>query len=231
MGPNDLARRIRAALVAAGCAAVLAAGCTTVNPYSGEQQTSKLAKGAGIGAAAGVVAGWISGEGAKDSRRRAVIGAGIGALAGGSVGYYMDVQEAKLRQELQGSGVSVTRIGNEITLNMPGSVTFATDSADLNASFLGVLDSVGVVLGKYDKTVIEVAGHTDHTGTHEHNQSLSERRAATVAAYLEKRGVQKPRLVTIGAADTRPVATNDTPDGRARNRRVELTLSPLTQGS
>ena len=112
------------------------AGCQTVNPYTGEAQTSKAAKGAGIGAATGAVVGLITGDDSKERRERALIGAGVGALAGGSVGYYMDVQEAKLRQQLQGTGVSVTRIGDNITLNMPGNVTFKTDSADLNAELL-----------------------------------------------------------------------------------------------
>jgi outer membrane protein OmpA-like peptidoglycan-associated protein len=211
-------------------ASLLAAGCTTINPYTGEQQTSKAAKGAGIGAAVGAVAGWISGDDGKERRRRALIGAGVGGLAGGSIGYYMDVQEAKLRQQLQGTGVSVTRIGDNITLNMPGNVTFQTDSADLNANFFGVLDSVSLVLKEYDKTLIEVAGHTDDTGSEQHNQQLSERRAATVARYLETRGVSGGRIVTIGAGESRPIARNDTAEGRQANRRVELTLAPLRAG-
>ena len=89
-------------------------GCTTINPYTGEQQTSKATKGAGIGAVAGAVVGAISGDDSKERRKRALIGAGVGALAGGGIGYYMDVQEAKLRQQLEGTGVGVTRIGNEI---------------------------------------------------------------------------------------------------------------------
>ncbi len=209
-------------------AAVALAGCETVNPYTGESQTSKAAKGAGIGAATGAVVGLITGHDAKQRRERALIGAGVGALAGGSVGYYMDVQEAKLRQQLQGTGVSVTRIGDNITLNMPGNVTFKTDSYDLNAGFFKVLDSVGLVLKEYDKTVIEVAGHTDSTGAAEYNQALSERRAQTVATYLAGKGLMEQRIITIGVGETRPVAPNDTPGGRQLNRRVELTLAPIT---
>jgi len=174
-------------------------------------------------------AGWISGDAAKENLRRAATGAGVGELTGGSVGYYMDVQEAKLREQLDGSGVTVTRKGNELTLNMPGSLAFTPDSAELNAAFAGALESVATVLKKYDKTVIEVAGHTDSAGSREHNQALSERRAAAVAAFLEKRGVLKSRITTIGAGETRPVASNDNADGRARNRRVELTLSPIAR--
>ncbi len=212
-------------------AAVLLAGCETVNPYTGETQTSKAAKGAGIGAATGAVVGLITGHDAKQRRERALIGAGVGALAGGSVGYYMDVQEAKLRQQLQGTGVSVTRMGDNITLNMPGNITFRTDSADLNADFFKVLDSVGLVLKEYEKTIVEVAGHTDSTGTNEYNQALSERRAQTVARYLAGKGVMEQRMITIGTGESRPVATNDTVEGRALNRRVELTLAPITGNS
>jgi outer membrane protein OmpA-like peptidoglycan-associated protein len=211
-------------------AALIVGGCTTLNPYTQEQQTSKAAKGAGIGAAAGAVAGWVSGDDRKERKRRALLGLGIGGLTGGSIGYYMDVQEAKLRQQLQGTGVSVTRVGDNITLNMPGNVTFATDSASLNPSFHGVLDSVGLVLKEYEKTIVEVAGHTDDTGSEQYNQSLSERRAGAVAQYLQGRGVNPQRLVTIGVGESRPVAPNSTPEGRQQNRRVELTLAPLTAG-
>jgi outer membrane protein OmpA-like peptidoglycan-associated protein len=176
-------------------------------------------------------AGWISGDAAKDSLRRAATGAGVGELAGNSVGYYMDVQEAKLREQLDGSGIGVIRKGNDLTLNMPGSLAFAPDSAELNPAFAGALESVATVLKKYDKTVIEVAGHTDSAGSREHNQALSERRAAAVATFLEKRGVLKSRITTIGAGETRPVASNNSADGRARNRRVELTLSPIARAA
>jgi outer membrane protein OmpA-like peptidoglycan-associated protein len=142
----------------------------------------------------------------------------------------MDVQEAKLRQQLQGTGVSVTRMGDNITLNMPGNITFQTDSADLNSSFFSVLDSVSLVLKEYEKTIVEVAGHTDSTGTDQYNQALSERRAQTVATYLGGKGVMQQRMITVGAGENRPVATNDTVDGRQLNRRVELTLTPITQG-
>ena len=226
-------KRLRAWKVltlAAVAAAVGLAGCQTTNPYTGEQQTSKAAKGAGIGAAAGAVVGLITGDDSKERKERALIGAGVGALAGGSVGYYMDVQEAKLRQQLQGTGVSVTRMGDNITLNMPGNITFQTDSADLNSSFFSVLDSVSLVLKEYDKTIVEVAGHTDSTGSDQYNQALSERRAQTVATYLGGKGVMQQRMITIGAGEGRPVATNDTADGRQLNRRVELTLTPITQG-
>ncbi len=219
---------LRVAALAAS-ATLAAAGCTTVNPYTREDQTSNAAKGAAIGAAAGAVVGVLTGDNSRERRQRALIGAGIGGLTGGGVGYYMDVQEAKLRKQLEGTGVSVTRNGDEITLNMPGNVTFATNSADLNSQFFGTLDSVALVLKEYEKTLVDVAGHTDNTGGQALNQQLSERRAATVANYLVSRGVIAGRLVQQGFGYSRPIASNDTPEGRARNRRVEIVLSPITQ--
>lgn len=203
------------------------AACTTVNPYTRETQTSKAVKGAGIGAAAGAVAGLLT---KGDKLENALIGAGVGALAGGGVGYYMDVQEAKLRQRLDGTGVSVTRNGDNITLNMPSSITFALNSSDLNSQFYSALDGVSMVLKEYDKTVVEVAGHTDSSGSDQYNQSLSERRAQAVAGYLASHGVKQQRLITVGAGEAHPIASNDSDSGRAANRRVELTIVPVTKG-
>ncbi len=208
-------------------AAVVVTGCETLDPYTRETQTSKATKGALIGAAAGAVVGLVSGDDAVERRQHALIGAGIGALAGGAIGNYMDRQEAKLRAELEGTGVSVTRIGDNITLNMPGNVTFATDSADLSPAFFGVLNSVGKVLDEFDRTVVEVAGHTDSTGSHAHNQGLSERRAGSVAQYLRVQGIDRQRMITIGMGETRPVADNRTETGRQLNRRVEITMVPV----
>jgi outer membrane protein OmpA-like peptidoglycan-associated protein len=202
---------------------LIATACSTVNPYTQEKQTSNAVKGGAIGAGVGAVAGLLT---KGDKLNNALIGAGIGALAGGGVGYYMDVQEAKLRQKLQGTGVSVTRNGDHITLNMPGNITFASNSADLNQQFFSVLDSVGLVLKEYDKTIVEVAGHTDNTGTKQNNQALSERRASTVANYLISRGASAKRFITVGAADAHPIASNSTSEGKQQNRRVELTIVP-----
>jgi outer membrane protein OmpA-like peptidoglycan-associated protein len=154
--------------------------------------------------------------------------AGIGALAGAAIGNYQDKQEAKLRAELQGTGVSVTRIGDNITLNMPGNVTFATNSSDLSPAFFDVLTSVSKVLKEFDKTVVEVAGHTDNTGSDSYNQSLSERRANSVAQFLQTQGVINQRLIIVGMGESRPVADNATAEGRQANRRVEITMVPVT---
>lgn len=214
----------------AAVTAALLAGCYTTNPYTGERQITKTSAGAGIGALAGAVTGMLTGGDARAHRKNALIGAGIGALAGGAIGNYMDRQEAQLRAELQGTGVSVVRNGNDITLKMPGNITFNTDSAEVKPDFDKVLNSVTLVLKKYDKTIVEVAGHTDSTGSPQHNQALSERRATSVAQYLEAQGLDSRRVMTVGAGETHPIATNSTAEGRQANRRVELTLEPLTAG-
>lgn len=221
--------RIAHCAVVAGLTLTMAS-CSTINPYTGEQQTSKAAKGAAIGAAAGAVVGLISGDDGRERRKRALIGAGVGAIAGGGVGYYMDVQEAKLREKLAGSGVSVTRDGDNIILNMPSHITFAVDSADISSNFYQVLDSVTIVVNEYDKTLIEVMGHTDSTGSEEYNQRLSERRAQSVTDYFASREVMPGRLQDYGYGENYPIASNETEPGRAQNRRVEIALVPITSG-
>ena len=218
----------RAAALGALAFSIILAACTTLDPYTGDKETSKTTKGAVIGAATGAVAGVISGDDSRERRKRALIGAGVGALAGGAVGYYMDRQEAKLREQLVNTGVQVVRQGDHIVLSMPGNITFATDSADLNSSFYSVLDSVALVLNEYEKTLIEVAGHTDNTGSDTYNQDLSVRRASGVADYLRSRKIVAMRMEAFGLGEKYPVADNSTPQGRQLNRRVELTLGPLT---
>lgn len=206
--------------------AVSLSACTTINPYTGEQQTSKATTGAAIGAVSGALIGIATSSNARERRERALAGAGIGALAGGGVGYYMDVQEAKLRQKLQSSGVSVTRQGDRIILNMPSNITFATDSTNVNSSFQPVLSSVADVLKEYEKTMIQVAGYTDSTGGQRYNMLLSQQRAQAVANALIGDGVQAVRIDTVGYGESNPIASNSTAEGRAKNRRVELTLIP-----
>lgn len=207
---------------------VVLAACQTVDPYTGEQKTSKTTAGALIGAAAGAAVGAISGDDNRERRKRAAIGAGIGALAGGAVGQYMDRQEAELRRRLAQSGVSVTRKGDQIILNMPGNITFDTNRAEIKSNFFPVLDSVAEVLHEYDKTLVEVVGHTDSTGTDAINQPLSQGRADSVSVYLQSHGVVAARLSAYGVSSNYPIASNDTAAGRAQNRRVEIALLPLT---
>jgi outer membrane protein OmpA-like peptidoglycan-associated protein len=217
-------------ILAIAATTVFISGCETLDAYTREEQTSSATKGALIGAAAGAVVGLISGDDAVERRQHALIGAGVGALAGGSIGYYMDKQEAELRAELEGTGVSVTRNGDNITLNMPGNITFATDSSDLSPAFFNVLNSVGKVLAEFEQTVVEVAGHTDSTGSDSYNQGLSERRANSVSSYLTAQGVIPQRLIVLGMGEARPIADNSSTAGRQANRRVEITMVPVTAG-
>ena len=206
------------------------ASCTTQNPYTGQEQVSDTAIGAGIGAAVGAIGGLLIGGGDGNVRRnRALIAAGVGALAGGAVGNYMDRQAADIRKELQGTGVSVTRSGESIILNMPGNITFPTNQSAINASFYPVLNSVATVLKKYDKTIVDVYGFTDSTGSADYNMKLSKERALSVANYLLNQGVTPPeRFVVQGFGEQNPIASNDTEQGRAANRRVEVQIQPYT---
>lgn len=200
--------------------------CTTTDPYTGEQKTSNAAKGAGIGALSGAILGAATAS--KDDRKKgALTGAVVGGAVGGGVGYYMDQQEAKLRQQLQGTGVQVRRQGDNLLLIMPGNITFATGRAEINAGFYEVLNSVSLILKEFNKTSIRIAGHTDSTGSATTNQTLSEQRAASVGQYLKGRGVAAGRIQTTGYGHRYPIASNESAQGREQNRRVELELLPL----
>jgi outer membrane protein OmpA-like peptidoglycan-associated protein len=210
-------------------AAVYLSACTTTDPYTGEQKVSNTAGGAAIGAGVGAVAGLLIGNNPVQRRNAALIGAGVGALAGGAIGNYMDNQEAELRAQLQGTGVSVTRMGDRIILNMPSNVTFATDQDQVIPPFYPTLDSVALVLRKFNKTLIDVDGHTDSVGNAGYNMDLSNRRANSVANYLAGRGVDPRRMSAMGYGLERPIASNASEMGRAQNRRVEIAIAPLKQ--
>lgn len=205
-------------------AAGLVVGCTTADPYSGDKKTSNTTKGAVTGAAVGAVLGAIINH--DDREKGAAIGAALGGAAGGGYGYYMDRQEAMLRQKLAGTGVSVAREGDTITLIMPGNITFDTGKFDVKAGFYPVLDSVATVLVEFDETIIAVAGFTDSVGSAVSNQTLSERRATSVGSYLMGKGITGGRVDARGYGEQYPIASNDTAEGRAQNRRVELQLVP-----
>ncbi|THV22344.1 OmpA family protein [Peteryoungia ipomoeae] len=213
--------------ILAMCATYLSA-CTTTDPYTGQQKVSNTAGGAAIGAAVGALGGLAVGGSPVGRRNAALIGAGLGALAGGAIGNYMDQQEAELRAQLEGTGISVTRVGDRIILNMPSNITFATDQDAVMPQFYPTLNSVAIVLRKFEKTLIDVNGHTDSTGSLAHNQALSERRALSVASYLNGQGIDPRRVSSLGFGPSQPVASNATPDGRAQNRRVEIQIAPLT---
>ena len=209
--------------------AVFAVQSCTTDPYSRERRTSRTVWGSVIGGAAGAAAGAATGRDSESRRERALIGLGVGALAGGATGAYMDRQETLLRQRLEATGVSVTRVNDRIVLNMPSNITFETDSAELRSQFYDVLNSVSQVLEEYEKTIVNVTGHTDSTGAESYNQALSEKRARNVAQYLISQGVNPTRVAAEGMGESQPIASNQTTQGRQANRRVEITLAPLTE--
>jgi outer membrane protein OmpA-like peptidoglycan-associated protein len=219
---------MKLAIISATALTLLLTACTS-NPFTGEQQVSKTAIGAGTGAALGAVAGAVLGATTSlDSRKAALIGAGLGALAGGGVGVYMDNQEAKLRQRLRNTGVSVTRVGDSIVLNMPSNITFDSDHAEIKPQFYNTLNSVTEVFKEYKQTLIDVVGHTDSDGADDYNYDLSRRRAAAVAQYMSSQQLDPNRFSVEGHGERDPIASNATTSGKAQNRRVEITILPLT---
>jgi outer membrane protein OmpA-like peptidoglycan-associated protein len=207
-------------------AMTLTSACVT-NPETGERTISKTALG-GIG---GVLGGYLLGDlvGGRNDRTEKIIGAGLGGLAGAGIGNYMDRQERELRERTAGTDVQVVRQGDDLLLNMPSGITFATDSANVQPQFQPTLDQVADVLKQYNQTYIDVYGHTDSTGADAYNQTLSERRASAVAGYLSSHGVQSARIGTRGFGETQPIADNATEAGRAANRRVEIKIVPINQ--
>ena len=209
-----------------GAIAALAVGCTT-NPYTGERRASRTVTSGAGGAAAGAAAGAIIGAIAGDAGKGAAIGAAVGGATGVGIGVYQDRQQAKLRERLANSGVSVTRDGDNIYLNMPSDITFATNQSDITPGFYETLNSVAVVLAEFDKTTVSVYGHADSTGAEDYNLQLSQRRAQSVAGYMASQGLEPVRLQAVGFGETRPVADNETDGGRAANRRVEIVIDPV----
>jgi len=208
------------------------AACATYDPYTGEKEASKASIGAGIGAGVAAVIAYIDNKD-EDSRKRnqrILASAAGGAAIGGGIGYYMDAQEAKLRKQLRSTGVSVERVGDNINLIMPGNITFATARSEIAADFYPVLDSVALVLEEYNKTLVVVAGHTDSDGAADYNQGLSEERANSVSSYLQSRKIAAVRLEPVGFGERQPIASNSTAAGKQENRRVEITLLPVTEG-
>jgi outer membrane protein OmpA-like peptidoglycan-associated protein len=199
----------------------LLVGCQTV------RDNPNTAGGALIGALGGAAVGALL---PGSSRTNALIGAGIGMLAGAAVGQYMDQQERELRAELAGTGADVYRQGDTLVVNFPSNVTFAVDSSDIRPGFYRTLDDVSGTLNRYPQSYLDVVGHTDSTGSEAYNQALSERRAGSVSNYFRSRGVEPARIASYGMGETQPVASNADSYGRQQNRRVELRITPATQG-
>ena len=205
-------------LIVAGMMAVMLSACAT-DPYTGESKVAKTAWGAGIGTALGAGIGALAG-----GEKGALIGAGIGAASGAAAGGYMDYQAAKLRKELVGTGVQVKEIDGKIYLVMPGNITFDTNQAFIKSSLQPVVVSIAKVLKEYDKTLVQVNGYTDNTGSNAINMPLSQRRANAVADFLKLQGVAASRIIATGYGSANPIASNATAAGREQNRRVEIVL-------
>lgn len=208
--------------VAIASIAMAMSSCTSTNPYTGQQQTSRTTIGAGVGAAGGAIVGALVG-----GQRGALIGAAAGGIGGAAVGSSVDRQQRELGSRLRGTGVQVRRVGNTVQLVMYSDVTFAFNSADVKPSLYPALESVASVLREYDRTNVVITGYTDNVGKAAYNQGLSERRAASVARILENDGVSRNRVFTRGMGHRHPVASNATASGRAKNRRVVITLRPM----
>jgi len=211
---------LKKAIVVIACGSLLI-GCQTV------RDNPNTAGGAIIGALGGAAVGTLFGG---SNRRNALIGAGVGLLAGAAVGQYMDRQERELRAELAGTGATVDRQGDSLLVSFPAQVTFQIDSSEVRPAFHGTLNDVSATLNRYPQSYLDVVGHTDSTGAADYNQSLSERRASSVSNYFRSRGVEPARIASYGMGETQPVASNADGVGRQQNRRVELRITPATQG-
>ncbi len=218
--------------IAAALAATMLGGCAT---YTGQtddpNDPNRTGRGALIGAGIGAVAGLLSGSDATERRQRAMVGAGLGGLAGAGIGAYQDRQEAALRRETAGTGVDVQRDGDVIKLNLPDGVTFDFNRTDIKPQFYPALNSIASTIKQYDQTIVEINGHTDNIGSLAANQKISDERARAVGTYLAAQGVQPVRMEMHGYNYQYPIASNDSEQGRALNRRVEIRLIPLQSGS
>lgn len=214
-------------LLGVTASAFLLAGCTTVDQNTGMTNRSNTKTGALVGAVVGAGVGALTNKKGDQQRKNAMIGAGIGALAGAGIGNYMDRQQQAMRDRLAGSGVSIVRQGDNLILTMPSDITFATASAGIEPHFYPVLDNVAEILNEYPATYIDVIGHADSQGADAYNQTLSENRANATAGYLVNKKVKSERIYVAGMGETAPIADNGTPEGRAKNRRVEILVRPM----
>lgn len=209
---------MKKSLICSMLAVSMLAACAT-DPYTGQSKVSNTAWGTGIGALAGAGIGALAG-----GEKGALIGAGVGAAAGAGTGAYMDVQARKLRQELLNTGVQVQELNGQIYLIMPGNITFDSNDANIKPAFQPVLNSIAKVINEYSKTMVQVNGYTDSTGSAATNNSLSLMRANSISNYLRLKGVDANRIVSDGYGSSNPIASNATAAGREQNRRVEIVL-------
>jgi len=194
--------------------AILLSGCKTM---------TKSQKGAVIGGTSGAVIGGVVGHTMGNTAMGAIIGAAAGGVAGGVIGHKMDKQAEEIAKEM--GDAEVIREGEGIVIKFKEKVLFAYDRSDLNATAKTNLDKLKNILLKYPETNITVIGHTDSKGSDSYNQTLSESRATAVTNYASLNGIDKARLTAIGKGETDPIATNDTEEGSASNRRVEFVIT------
>lgn len=197
---------------------LILAGCATQ-----EVAGRKTATGAAVGAAAGAVTGAVIGHQTGSRTKGAVIGGVAGAAIGTAIGYQLDKQAKELEQI---PNVEVARQEDSLLVTMSEAILFDVNSAALKPQSQSVLSQTADVMVRYPDSDILVKGHTDSTGSERYNQELSERRAKSVQNYLIAKGVSTQRITAIGFGKTMPVASNDTPEGREKNRRVEIEIKP-----
>ncbi|SEP25603.1 OmpA family protein [Niastella yeongjuensis] len=207
-------RSIQKTLTSLAAVAIILAGCKSMN---------KTTKGAIIGTAGGGAVGAVIGKVAGNTALGAVIGAAVGGATGAVIGHKMDKQAKEI--ESQVPGAKVDRVGEGIVVEFSDKILFATNQFTLNAAASTNLDKLATILKGYPDTDIEIQGHTDSQGADDYNMTLSEKRAASVATYLKGKGIAAGRIKTKGFGETAPVATNDTEDGRAQNRRVNFLIT------
>lgn len=217
-------------LLTGASVAILLGGvaCTTTDPYSSTPRRNNTGTGVLAGAAAGALLGYLTNTSdSEQGRKNALIGAGIGALGGAAVGQYMDRQQRELEAELSGTGVGVARQGDNLVLRMPSDVTFASNQSTITPRFNATLDDVAAVLNRYDQSIIDIVGHADSDGADDYNLNLSRQRASSVAQALVSRNVLADRLYVDGRGESAPIASNETAEGKAQNRRVEILIRPF----
>lgn len=213
----------------AALGALLVTGACATQPVAAPARPSDIAVGGVGGGIGGGIGTYLLGDilGGRHARTARIVRAGIGGIPSAGIGAYMDTQEAALRARTAGTDVQVTRRGDDLILTIPAALGFAYKSDAVAPGFRPTLEQIAAVLAAHDHAFVDIYGHTDATGSDAYNQRLSERRAASVAAYLAAHGVNAARIDTTGFGKTQPIAPNDTPDGQAANRRVEIKIVPI----
>ncbi|WP_010185022.1 OmpA family protein [Sphingomonas sp. PAMC 26605] len=216
---------LRTLATSAALGALLATGACATQRGPAAAHASDTA----VGATGGALGDYLLGDivGGRHTRTAKIVRAGIGGIPSAGIGAYMDKQESELRARTAGTDVQVTRRGDDLILTIPSGLGFAYKSDAVAPGFQPTLDQIAMVLKANQAAFVDIYGHTDATGSDAYNQRLSEQRATSVAAYLAARGVNAARLGTMGFGKTQPIAANDTPDGQAANRRVEIKIVPI----